>query len=97
MLATTRLLNNFGWRHGPSCEATLRVNLSHVAARRIGVLLNDGVAHGGDRHLIRSQTISIDPDVDRSTKPATMTTPQPCRRSRSGFYDLIRELGNLSN
>ncbi len=69
-----------------------------VAAREVGVLLLQRRPHLADRHLVRRQTVGLDPDVDRAQQAADdgdfADARGPLERH---LHDLVGDLGELAN
>ncbi len=69
----------------------------HVAARQVGVLAHDGVAHAGDRDLVRDQPVGVDPDVDGAEQAADDPDLADAGRALElRADDLVGDLGQLA-
>ena len=97
MVATTRSLNASGLDAAHRAERLLLAAGGDVAAGQVGVLPHDGVADGGDGHLVGRQPVGVDPDVDRPLQAADHLHLADAGRALELDLDhLVGDLGQLA-
>ena len=73
-------------------ERLLALRRGDVAAGAVRVLAHDGVAHGGDRDLVRGEFVVINPDVDGAVEAAVDLDFADAERTfEMNFYNFVGE------